>query len=141
MQEPQPHCYLLNDVSLTSRFHQLMRRSSALTKVWPSEFIASELMWYVCALANTRFGTACSGVAAAALAVGAACKSSEQSLLSRCLPVLALGEAAAAAPCPEGLPTREGNFTVPFAFQLDTAFETYRFFGPIFQSLMVLSVQ
>ena len=40
---------------LTPRFQTLMRRSSADRKVSPSLLGEIELMWYVCALANTFF--------------------------------------------------------------------------------------
>jgi len=44
--------------SLFSMCHRLMRRSSADRYVAPSLFTEIELMWYVCALANTRRGLA-----------------------------------------------------------------------------------
>ena len=44
--------------SLFSMCHRLIRRSSADRYVAPSLFTEIELMWYVCALANTRRGLA-----------------------------------------------------------------------------------
>eukprot|EP01139_Manchomonas_bermudensis_P010370 Amastigsp_a340305_166.p3 type:complete len:161 gc:universal Amastigsp_a340305_166:966-484(-) len=49
---------IVNDWFEISRFHKLIRRSSAEMNVSPSEFTEIELMWYACAFANTRRGVA-----------------------------------------------------------------------------------
>ncbi len=45
---------MLKLCSAISRFHRLIRRSSADKKVSWSLLTEMELMWYVCALANSR---------------------------------------------------------------------------------------